>query len=208
MHVFSATASIEIFDGLACAFLAMAATLRGRSFGANLAGVLVLGCICGLSAALSREFILHGQQGAQLIFVQLPQAALIGAVAGFILFAMAKKRASQIFFFMDTISMTLAATLTATLAAPEMGAIGALAIGVSAGLLPGLIRDVSLGDSALFLDKNWYAASVILSALCALIIILLPAFWNLPGFFVQRLGEWAIVSGTILGLALRYWRGR
>lgn len=208
MHVFSATASIEILDGLACAFLAMAAALRARSLGANLAGVLVLACISSLSAGLGREFILHGQQGGQLIFAQLPQAAFIGAIAGLFLYVMARKMVSQLFFFMDTLSMSLTAALAASLSAPELGAIGALALGVSAGLLPGLIRDVSLGDSAIFLEQDWYAACAILSTLWAIMLIILPAFWVLPAFFVHRLGEWAVLSAVFLALCLRYWRGR
>lgn len=208
MHVFSATASIELFDGLACASLALTAALRGRSRGANLAGVLVLGCLCALSAGLGREFILHGQQGARLIFAQLPQAALIGSLAGIILYYIARKIVYKIFFLMDSVSMSLAASLTASLSAPELGAAGALALGACAGLLPGLIRDVALGDIATFLDQAWYAASVILSALCAIIIILLPAFWTLPDFFVRRLGEWAVVCSVALALLLRFWRLR
>lgn len=208
MHVFSATASIEILDGIACAFLSLAAVMRARSLGANLAGSLVLGCICALSAGLGREFILHGQQGGRLILAQLPQAAFIGAIAGLLLHMMARKRTAQFFFLMDTLSMTITAALTASLAAPELGAPGALALGVSAGLLPGLIRDVTLGDSALFLEHAWYAASVILAALWTIMIILLPAFWVLPSFFVQRIGEWAVLSAALLALALRYWRGR
>lgn len=208
MHVFSAAASIELLDGAACASLALAAALRGRSLGANLAGVLALGCMCALSPGLIRELPLHGQQGARLILASLPQIALAGSLAGIILFAAAKKRASQFFFLMDSLSMSLTAALCACLAAPELGAIGALALGACAGLLPGLIRDAALGDSALFLEQPWHAASAILAALCAVIIILLPAFWTLPAFFVERIGEWAVVCGSILALALRYWKGR
>ncbi len=207
MHIFSATVSIEILDCLSCAFLALAASLRGRALGANLAGTLVLGCICGLSAGMVREFILHGQQGTHLVLAQLPQDALIGSIAGIILFISARNLASKAFFFMDTLSMSLAASLTACLTAPELGAIGALALGVCLGILPGLIRDTALGDTALFLDQAWYATVVILSVLCSIAIILLPAFWTLPGFFVERLGEWAIVISVVLALLLRYWRG-
>lgn len=206
MHVFSETASIEIIDGLACAFLAMACALRGRALGANLLGSAILACLSALSAALSREFILHGQQGSILVFAQLPQDAFIGALAGLILQAVTK--GGSFFFFMDTLSLSLTAALVASLAAPELGALGAFALAVCASLAPGLIRDLSLGDSALFLEQPWYAASAVVAAASAIMMILLPAFWTLPSFFVHRLGEWAVVCGCLLGLALRYWRGR
>ena len=206
MHVFSETASIEILDALACAFLGMACAVRGRAMGANLLGSLILACISALSAALSREFILHGQQGSMLVFAQLPQAAFIGASGGLLLYTIAK--GGRFFFFIDTLSLSLTAALVASLAAPELGAVGAFSLGLCASLVPGLIRDLSLGDSALFLEQPWYAVSAVVAAAGAILLILLPAFWTMPSFFVHRLGEWAVVCGSLLGLALRYWRGR
>lgn len=208
MHVFSQAEVIELMDGVACVLLAMAVSFRGRAMGGNLAGVLILGCVCSLSASLGREFMLHGSQGLRLVMANLPASAMIGSAAGLILAVMTGKHRVKIFFLLDTLSMTLMCALTATLAAPELGALGALALGVAIGLVPGLIRDVSLGDAAIFLEQAWYATGGIIASLCAVIVILLPAFWTMPGFFVMRLGEWAVLTGTVAGTALRYWHGQ
>lgn len=205
-HVFSQTASIELLDGVVCALLAAAASVRSRNFGACVAGSVVLGCVCGMSCPLLRELILHGQTGAKLIVAALPGEAFTGAAGALIAMLFAFVKPGRLFFWLDAAGMSTAASLASTLSAPELGVAGALVLSLACALVPGLVRDVSIGDTAIMLEKPWYASSAAISGCVSMLVIVLPAFGSLPSFFMERIGEWAVLSGSITGICILLWK--
>lgn len=205
-HVFSQTASIELLDGAACALLAAAAAARCRNFGACVAGCVALGCICGLSGPLLRELILHGQTGAKIIVAALPGEAFAGAAGALMAMLFSAIKPGRLFFWLDAAGIGMEASLAAALGAPELGVAGALVLALACGLVPGLIRDVSIGDTAMMLEKPWYASSAAISGCISMLVIVLPAFGHMPSFFVERAGEWAVLAGAITGMLVLFWK--
>lgn len=208
LPVISATASIEIMDGVACAFLAAAASCRARSFGGNLVGAIALGCICGIIAPLCRETFLHGSPGSRLIIAALPDNAFIGALAGIFAPIIWPNRKGMIFFWLDSLGTGLAASLTTVLTLPELGIAAAIILGMCAALLPGLCRDVALGDIAIFVETNWYAASVATGCILALVALVAISASARETPLHNRAGELATLAGLMVVLALRFWKCR
>lgn len=160
--------NMTLLDGTACALLAAAATARARGMGAHVTGALVLGCLCGLAGPLLREAFLHGASGTGAIAREFPASALVGAISGLVTLALAGKARSRVFDWLDGSSMGLASGVGATLALPELGIVGALTIGLVNGLAPGLVRDISLGDTAMLVEKDWYATASALGCIASI----------------------------------------
>lgn len=202
--VFDAAQSLEILDGIAAALLAAAASARARNFGAHFTGAVVLGCVCGVAGGLAREIFLRGSAGARLALTGLPGSAVVGAIAGVfaVMFLNAKK--FRVFFWLDAASLGIASSLACVVGLPELGIVGALTLGLVAGLSPSIIRDASLGDTAMIVDKSWYAAAAALGCLAAVACVI-------GGLIVdegERIGEYAVLSGACVALAARYFKGR
>lgn len=207
MHIFSDALVIQLLDGAVACLFGAAATCRARVSGANLAGALILGCIAGLVAPILRETILHGQAGLQLVMDALPTQAFIGACAAIFALFILGKRGHFLFFWLDSLAICLGASLFAALALPELGIAAALILGIGCALFPGLVRDVALGDVAMFIDKGWYASCVALAAIGSLFIIVLWHIVPVPAFLSERPGEMGTLGGALTGLLLRYWKG-
>lgn len=205
-HVFSQTASIELMDGAVCALMAAAAAARSRNFGACMSGCVAIGCICGISGPLLRELILHGQTGAKIVLAALPGEAFAGAAGALISMLFSAIRPARLFFWLDAAGISMAASLAAALGAPELGVVGALVLALACALVPGLIRDVSIGDTAMMLEKPWYASSAAISGCISMLVIILPAFGHMPSIFVERAGEWAVLGGAITGMLVLFWK--
>lgn len=208
MPIFSPAISLEIMDGVACAFLAAAASCRARSFGGNFAGSVILGAICGMLAPLVREVFLHGSAGTRMILAAMPDDACIGAIAGALAPAIRKIGKGVIFFWLDAIGAGLASSFTALLAIREMGFVGALTLGVCAGIVPGLCRDVALGDIAMFVEREWYAAAAILGCIMAIATPVAVTLNDGFAVFAARSGELGVLLGMCLCVALRAWKDR
>ena len=208
MHIFSEVLTIELLDGAVVSLFAAAATCRARVTGGNLAGAVILGCVSALLAPVFREVLLHGQAGVKLVINALPAQAFIGACASLVALRMAGNKQHLLFFWLDSLGICLGASLFAALALPELGLVGALVLSLANALLPGLIRDLALGDVAMFVDKNWYAASVALAAIAALTIIVVWHIIPVPEIWSDRPGEVGTAGGCIVGVVFRYWKGR
>lgn len=206
MHVFSETIVIEMLDGAAVSLLAAATVCKARNIGANLLGAIFLGCLAALFAPVLRENLLHGQNGIKLVLNALPAQAFIGSLGALAAIWILRERGKDLFFWLDMLGVNLVAALYATLAVPELGITGALVTGIGCSIVPGIIRDASLGDIANFVEKNWYVASLAIACSVALAIVLLPAFFELPSLFVTRLGEFATLSGAFAGIFLMWWK--
>ncbi|MBD5416714.1 MAG: hypothetical protein HDR50_03430 [Desulfovibrio sp.] len=214
---------VELLDAACAVLLAAAAAWRARGFGAHFTGAVVLGCFCGLMAGLTRETLLHGAAGTRLVLGELPGPALAGALLGALAAAgaaaLARKRTDAsgalggrgLFFWLDSLGLFLATSLGVFCALREIGATGALALGLLSGLAPGFVRDTALGDTARFVEQSWYATAAALGAMATILLLILPpsfgGAWPLPQAW-RWLWPWAsIFGGAAVALALRLWRG-
>lgn len=208
MQFFSDILTLPVMDGTACALLGAAAAVRAKNLGAHFTGAIVLGCFCGLIGPLLRETFLHGAMGSSNIVRALPDDALVGALGGIFALLILQKFSARIFFWLDSASIGLACSLGAVLSLQELGIVGSLCLGLINGLAPGLLRDVSLGDTAMLVDRDWYATTAALGCVAALAMEL----WLAVGWS----GEWAasnpdsasIIVGFLLVVAIMSWRGR
>lgn len=205
-HIFGAIASIEILDGIAAALLAAAASARAKNFGAHITGAIALGCVCGMVGGLTREIFLNGSAGARVALASLPQSALIGALCGVLATRFLPSRKDAVFFWLDAASMGLAGSLGAALGLPGLGVVGALALGLVSGLSPSLARDASLGDTAMIVEKSWYATAVALGCVGAICVAI--GGLVIDEVALARIGEYAVIFGSLLTLAIRGWKGR
>lgn len=198
---------VELMDGIAAALLASAAAVRARLLNAPLAGAAAIGCIAGLSGQLLRESVLHGPPGTRLVIAALPDDVIIGICAAFFAMYLLKLNNQPLFFWLDNAANSLAGCLGALLGMGELGAVGAISLGLCAGLLPSLIRDVALGDSAMFAEQGWYAASVFIGIITTILIMILIAIWQ-PLQYIQNVsGELAIFCGALTAFLLRALKG-
>lgn len=204
MHAFSGAFSIELLDGLACGLLAASAAFRAKKFGAALFGGLLLGCLCGLAGSLARELILHGT--GHIVMRLDASPACLGALAG-LAAAFAFKKLN-LFLWLDGCALGLAASLGCALAAPELTLGAALCVGLINALLPGIIRDVALGDTTMLAEKSWYGASCAIGCIVALCALMLPVLAPTPAFYLKYLGECAVLAGTLTTLGIRVAAGR
>lgn len=200
MEILSQPAVLQILDGLACALLAATAVCKAVSLRAQLFGGIILACICALACPLFREVILFGPPGALLILHSQPLNALVGALAALAACLFFPKFTVILFFWLDAASAGLACSIITLMALPTLGIAGALTTGIIAALIPGLIRDMALGDTALLIDKNWYASSVVIGAIVALLTVtLLTIYLNF-----SRGMEVAILLGALATIFARY----
>lgn len=214
---------VEMLDAACAVLLAAAAAWRARGFGAHLTGAVVLGCICGLVAGLVRESLLHGVAGTRLVLEALPGPALAGALLGGLVAAgaaaLASKRTSGagafagrgLFFWLDSLGLFLASSLGVFCALREIGATGALALGLLAGLAPGFVRDVALGDTARLVEQSWYATAAALGAITTILLLILPpsfgTAWPVPRDWAWAWPWCSILGGVAVAMTLRLKRG-
>lgn len=200
--------TMRLLDGVACALLAAAAACRARNLGAHVTGALVLGCLCGLIGPLLRETFLHGQIGARAVASELPAEALVGALGAIAAIFFTRKRPLPLFFWLDGASIGLASSLGAIATLSELGIVGALCIGLINGLAPGLVRDMALGDTALLVDQDWYATAAALGCVAAIAVFVWLSMGWITEWTAAHAEETAVLSGFIVVICLRAWRGR
>ena len=206
MHVFSSVEAIEILDCLTAAVLAAAASSRAHNVGAHFTGAVILGCICGIAGGVGREIFLNGSPGVRLLLTALPANALIGALAGYFAVRFIKIKKYAVFLWIDAASLGLATSLGAILGLPELGVVGALTLGLASGLTPSIIRDASLGDTAMAVEKSWYAMAAALGAMAAICCMLAAAI--APALSFWRIGEYAVLTGATITTLVRGLKGR
>lgn len=196
------------FDLAAAFLLAAAASCRARLFGGHVSGAAVLGCLCGLAGPLLRE-CLGGGSGAELLASGAFLGAVVaGALAGAGLAGL-RRQGAGLFFWLDSLGLALAACLGAMRGLTlGLGAAGALVLGLLAGLVPGLLRDMALGDTARAVEESWYATAAALGGMLTIGLARLP--WR-PSGWAPSGAQWeyaCIACGVLLAAALRFWRGR
>lgn len=194
---------MRVLDGLACALLAAAACARARSLGGHFTGALVLGCLCGLFGPLLREAFLHGQTGSNYILAQLPPEALCGALAALAAMWIARGKTARMFFWLDSASIGLATSVGALMGLGETGVAGALTLGLINGLAPGVMRDCALGDTAMLVEKSWYATAAMIGAIVALAIMIAFAVVGIGAWSASHAEAVAALGGLLVVMAIR-----
>lgn len=200
---FAGYLTVEHIDIIACILLASAAFCRARVLGARVMGAVILGCMCGLCAPLSRELLLHGSAGARIVLQVMPEAALAGAACAALLLVFCENKSYKVFFWLDAISIGLAGCTAACVGIFEAGIVGTLVLGMICGLGPGLLRDISLGDTAMIIEREWYAASAALGIMATITLLLWLPGLDFPGKYLPIS---SIAAGIILVIIIRYWK--
>lgn len=203
MEILTQPMVLEIMDGLACALLAAAAVCKAVSMRAQLFGGVILACLCALACPLFRELILFGPPGALLILHSQPLNALVGALAALAACLFFPQFTGILLFWLDAAGIGLACPVITIMSLPALGVAGALTTGIIAAVIPGLVRDIALGDTAMLIEKNWYASAVVIGAIVAILTVtLLTIYAN----FSRNL-EVAILLGAIATVVARYLGG-
>ncbi|MCR5563149.1 MAG: TRIC cation channel family protein [Desulfovibrio sp.] len=190
------------YDALCVFLLSGAAACRARFCGAHFTGAAVLGIVCGLFGPLFREAIIHG--GAAVVFSQdsLLAAALVGALTG--AFTGRRLWADRLDLLLDSSGLAVCACLAALCALPVMGLGGAVLFGAMTGLLPGLVRDVALGDTARMVEESWYATAVVLGIVtCLAVMLLVP-----EGIGCIQADIMAMSVGCAMSICVRWVSGK
>lgn len=200
--------SMRLLDGISCALLAAAATARARGQGAHFTGSVVLGALCGLIGPLLREAFAHGQPGTARIMAVMPNDALIGALGVFVALYLTRSARIRLFFWLDSASMGLAASIGTISTLDELGITAAIGLGLINGLAPGLVRDMALGDTAMLVDKDWYATAAALGCIAAIAVLLWLSIGWVTEWTAAHADETAVMAGFGVVLALRAWKGR
>lgn len=208
MLVLPEALSMRLLDGIACALLAAAATARARGQGAHFTGAVVLGALCGLIGPLLREAFAHGQPGTARIMAEMPNEALVGALGVFVGMYLVHRTRIRLFFWLDSASIGLASSIGAISTLNEIGIVGAIGLGLINGLAPGLVRDMALGDTAMLVDRDWYATAAALGCIAAIAVLLWLSIGWVTEWTATHASETAVLAGFVVVLSLRAWKGR
>lgn len=200
--------TMRLLDGISCALLAAAATCRARGLGAHFTGAVVLGALCGLIGPLLREAFVHGQMGTARIMAEMPNEALVGALGVFVALYLVSQTRIRLFFWLDSASMGLAGSIGAISTLDELGIVGAIGLGLINGLAPGLVRDMALGDTAMLVDRDWYATAAALGCIAAIAVLVWLSVGWVTEWTARHADETAVLTGFMVVLALRAWKGR
>ena len=201
MFILSEYQVIELFDGVSCALLAAAASAKARAQGSHLSGAAALGFICGILGPLVREMLLHGETGGQLIIKLLPDDVFIGSLGGIAAVRLVSRL--PVVFWLDALSVSFASVLGCLLALQELGIAAGLCLGLICGFLPGVFRDVALGDLADLVEKDWYASSCVLGCVIGMCVFMSPFFFSPLAIMENRLLEISCLSGIACAFLLQ-----
>lgn len=177
-------------DILAAGMLALAAAVRGTRYGMHFTGAVVLGCLAGMASPVARDMLLGFGVVTPLEDGAYTAAVLAGALAG--RFA-ALCKGEGVFFLSDAAGMGLAAAVGA-----ERGAflglepLGCILLGLCAGTVGGLLRDVCLGDIPRALEAEFYVTAAAVGCMFTLALGHLGMTDTIQ-----------IIGGTVLVVALR-----
>lgn len=198
--------ALPFLDAIACFLLAAAATARAKNLGAHLTGALVLGCLCGLIGPLLREAFLHGAPASSWVAAHLPPWALAGSATGILALVAFGKWQWRVFPVLDATSIALATCAGTICAMTELGLAGGLTLGLVNGLAPGLVRDMALGDTAMLVERDWYATAAALGSVVTMAVFTLLLVAPVHAWLASHAGEAATGIGAVCAAALLLWK--
>lgn len=198
---------MHLLDGTACALLAAASACRSRGLGAHFTGAVILGCLCGIIGPLLREAFLHGATASGRIADELPTEALLGSLGAIAALYILRSLRGRLFFWLDSASIGLASSVGTIYALQDLGIVGAICLGMINGLAPGLVRDMALGDTAMLVDKGWYATAAALGCVAAIAVFLWLAVGWVTDWTAAHADETAVIAGFFVVICLRAWKG-
>lgn len=186
---------------IASILLAWSCAFYSRQCGNQLAGSISLGFICCIPAFIFRDAVFRGQPGVEVVLNQLPPVLLVAAILG----ALAGKYNVQEKWhdipYLAGIGILVSWSSLCAIRVNNLGIGASVCIGWVCGIIPGLIRDIALGDMASFIEKRWLASAIFLACLATLgsgcCLVLLKQQW--------LNGVWELLSvccGTVIFLIL------
>ena len=166
----------SMLDLGASALLAAAATFRAARYAHHFTGAMALGCLAGLAGPSVRDLLLSYGHLAVLADGAYLAAALMGGLLGSAA-ARFLKQGFPFFIWLEGASLGLATAVGAAKASIlGMDVIGCILVGMAAGTLAGLLRDLCLGETPLALEADFYVTASAMTAmlLIALRVTLIP----------------------------------
>lgn len=157
------------------ALLAFAAGFKAQRQGLPMAGAVVLAALAGVCGVLLREVLLSFGTVAPLHDTWYAASACIGGTLGALCALVGLRGGSNpllpVAFYVDCWGMGLCAAMAASRSlVVGMPPVGCLLLGTLAGLLPGVLRDVCLGDVPQAFAQQFHAVAGVIAAMVALAV--------------------------------------
>lgn len=155
-------------DLTAACLLALAAALRSQQAVVRFSGAFFLALIYGCLPTLSRSLLLG--QSLNLLDFNLIYASAFGAISGLFL-SRIKKIPDNLFSLLDGCALCLTSGLACLHACiwnwhPAI----AILLALICALMPSSFRDLALGDSLQFIEENFLATAIAMSAILFLLL--------------------------------------
>lgn len=184
-------------DVLACAVIALAAACRAGVYGMHLTGAVSLGALAGLASPVLRDVLLSFGTVAALHDGVYAAAAVVGALLGKLLAgASAGAGASGVFRWSEAVALGLATGMGASRAVVlGFSPVGCILIGLSAGLVGPVLRDVCLGDTPRAFEAEFYVTACAMGAM----VVLALAHVAMPPFLQVAGAAWVIMVLRLYG---------
>ena len=188
-------------DLAASLLLALAATCRASVYGMHFTGAVSLGLLAGLSSPVLRDILLGFGSVAPLHDPLYATTALLGGLGGR---ALAHWRAPSVFRGSEALSLGLATALGASHALVlGFGPVGCILLGLGAGTVGGVVRDVCLGDTPQAFEREFYVTAAAMGAMLVLALNHLA----LPSTFQVLAAAWSVWLLRMLGYRREQGRG-
>lgn len=180
-------------DVLTCSLIALAAACRAGVYGMHFTGAVSLGALAGLASPVLRDILLSFGSVAALHDGFYAGAAVAGAMLGK---ALSGVSAPGIFRWSEAASLGLATAMGASRAAVlGFTPVGCILLGLSAGLLGPLVRDVCLGDTPRAFEAEFYVTACAMGAMCVLAV----DHVGLPSIIQVAAGAWVVMVLRMYG---------
>lgn len=182
-------------DVLTCGSIAVAAACRAGVYGMHLTGAVSLGTLAGLVSPVLRDLLLSFGAVAALHDGVYAAVAVAGALLGKLL---AGASAPGVFRWSEAVSLGLATGMGAS-NAMVLGfpPVGCILLGLVAGLVGPLVRDMCLGDTPRAFEAEFYVTACAMGAM----MVLALGHFGLPPFLQVVAAAWTV---TVLRLYGQY----
>jgi uncharacterized membrane protein YeiH len=187
---------MHILDLVGTAVFAITGALSAGRKRMDIFGVVVLGCVTALGGGTLRDVIL----GAYPIFwISNTEYFGIAAIAAFGTFLSARywKLPSKILIYADAVGLAVFTVIgfQKGLQATQDYSLG-IVMGVTTGVVGGIIRDLLSGEIPLILRREIYASASLGGALLLAIL----SYWGLPRLFIFLVAALVILAFRLAAL--------
>lgn len=182
-----------VLDLLACGGIALAASCRAGVYGMHLTGAVSLGALAALASPVLRDLLLSFSAVAALHDGVHAAVAVAGALLGKLL---AGAPAPWVFRWSEAVSLGLATGMGASRALVlGFPPVGCILLGMVAGLVGPLVRDVCLGDTPRAFEAEFYVTACAMGAM----LVLALGHLGLPPFIQVVVAAWTVTVLRLYG---------